>query len=301
MLSPLPRAAVVGLLAIVLFACGSDDPPAAGTDAPAGAEAATTGARDPTGIAESTTTTTQSAPSPTDGATTTAAPAPTTTLLPATPRVLLVGDSTLLAVKEYGTLGVLRGMDPVYEAASCRALAQRSCGDNPPANSVTVIDRVQGAFDVVVVMAGYDEWFTTFADSFDRVVASARAKGAKRIVWLTYPENVDYLLPDDRPANDSLVNMNLIMGDRVATGEYPDVVVADWRTYTAATQGWYSRDDIHLSRTGAYAVADYISRKVAAIGGAACPAPREVGGDVETPCPDPDVTGPVPDVVALYQ
>src|SRR5690606_36722814 len=159
-------------------------------------------------------------------------------------------------------LGALRGMDPVYAAASCRALGQPSCGDDPPTNSVRVIDSADGPVDVVVIMAGYDEWFTTFADSFDQVVTSARAKGTQRIVWLTYPEGVDYLLPNGRAANESLVNMNQIMRDKIATGAYPDVVVADWFTYSAGTQGWYSRDDIHLSRTGAYGVADYISRKV---------------------------------------
>jgi hypothetical protein len=237
---------------------------------------------------------------------TTAVPVPTTvvpvptTILPAVPRVLLVGDSTLLAVGTYDALDALLGMDPVYEAASCRALAQPSCSDNPPTNSVTVIDSGEGNFDVVVVMAGYDEWYTTFADSFDRVVASSRAKGAKAIVWLTYPEGVDYRLPDERSANESLVNMNQIMRDKVASGAFPDVVIADWFHYASITQGWYSGDDIHLSRTGGFGVADYISRKVAFLGGQPCPVPREPGLPAEAPCPDPDVSGPVRDVVALY-
>jgi hypothetical protein len=232
-----------------------------------------------------------------------ATPAPTAPPLPpvpAVPRVLLVGDSTLLAVEDYGVLDVLRGMDPVYEAKSCRALGQPSCGDDPPTNAVQVIDGVEGVVDIVVIMAGYDEWYTTFDSSFDQVVASARAKGAKRIVWLNYPEGVSYLLPDDTPANESLVNMNRIMVDKVASGAYPDVVIAGWYQYSSATEGWYSRDDIHLSRTGAYGVADYIARKVAWIAGQPCPAPREPGGAVEAPCPDPDVVGPVPDVVALH-
>ena len=215
--------------------------------------------------------------------------------------MLLIGDSTLQAVQRYERLHVLLGMDPVYEARSCRLLAVPSCGDNPPPNAVEVIDAAEGAFDMVVIMAGYDEWYTTFADSFDQVVAPARAKGAKRIIWLSYPENVDYLLPDGTPGNESLVNVNQIMRDKVATGAFPDVVIADWFNYaSAAAAGWWNGDDIHLSPTGATGVADYISRKVAFTASLPCPMPRELGGAPEAPCPDPDATGPVLDVAALY-
>ena len=271
------------------------------TSSAAGAEVTTT-ARTTTTV-PAVTTTTAPAPAPAETTTTAPAPAETATTVPefaVPPRVLLVGDSTLLAVRDYGALDALLGMDAVYEAASCRALAQPSCSKNPPRNSVRVIDALVGTVDVVVIMAGYDEWYTTFADSFDKVVASSRAKGATRIIWLTYPEGVDYRLPNERRANDSLINMNAIMFEKVASGAFPDVVVADWFRYAAVTQGWYTRDDIHLSQTGAFGVADYISRKVAFVIGQPCPMPREPGQPVETPCPDPDTVGPVPDVVALY-
>jgi hypothetical protein len=214
--------------------------------------------------------------------------------------VLIIGDSTLAAVENNDVVHVLRGMDPIFDARSCRALGQQSCGDNPAPNTVETIDRAEGQFDAVVIMGGYDEWFESFASSFEQVVASARAKGAKRIIWLTYTEDVDYVLPDGTPANQSLVNMNQIMRDLVATGSYPDVLIADWYTYATTTEGWYNDDDVHLSRTGAFGVADFISRKVAFAGGLPCPMPREPGGPIETPCPDPDLSGPVADVVALY-
>jgi hypothetical protein len=197
-------------------------------------------------------------------------------------------------------LHVLLGMDPVYEARSCRLLAVPSCGENPAPNSVAVIDTAEGNFDIVVIMAGYDEWYTTFADSFDQVVASSRLKGTKRIIWLSYPESVDYLLPDGTPGNESLVNINQIMRDKLASGAFPDVVIADWFSYASAAAGWWNKDDIHLSPTGATGVADYISRKVASTASLPCPMPREPDVLAEVPCPDPDASGPVADVVALY-
>jgi hypothetical protein len=311
MSTPLGRlAASFCLGALLLTSCGSgdDDPGSAGDAGGQDAPASTTAGTD---LAAAEREPAPTAGAPTTVAPTTAAPAttaapvpppspPPSTVIPAVPRVLLIGDSTLLAVQEYDALGALLGMDPVYEAASCRALAQPSCSDDPPPNSLDVLTTAEGTFDVVVVMAGYDEWYTTFADSFARVVEASRAKGAKRIVWLTYPEDVDYRLPDERSANESLVNMNQIMRDQVATGAFPDVVIADWFHYSSVTEGWYSEDDIHLSQTGAFAVADYIARKIASIAGAPCPMPREPGQPPEAPCPDPDATGPVRDVVALY-
>ena len=90
---------------------------------------------------------------------------------------VLVGDSTLLAVGSYGLLHAFQGFDDVYEAASCRTLGVPSCGRNPVPNSVATINAAVGRFDAVVIMAGYDEWWTTFPDSFEAVNAAALPKG----------------------------------------------------------------------------------------------------------------------------
>jgi hypothetical protein len=232
-------------------------------------------------------------------ATTVAATTPVTE--PAIPRVLIVGDSTLLAVEKYVAFDAFRGFDAVYEAASCRTLGVPSCGDPPrPPNSLETINSSTGVFDDVVIMAGYDEWWTTFPQSFGEVVAAARAKGARRIIWLTYREGVSYRVPDGRGGNEAFVKNNATIRAMVASGAYPDVVVADWAHYTMNVPSWLGVDGIHLNRAGAYGVADYISRVVAHISRRSCPLPREVGGTVEALCPNPDETGPPSDVVALY-
>jgi hypothetical protein len=307
---------IASLVAITcaVAACGSD------ADSDAGSSGVTDGVSPTTSVATSSPTTTAatstagaSAAAETTGAPTTVPPAVAPTVAPApvepttpplvfppAPRVLLIGDSTLQAVGRYNRLPVLLGMDPVYEARSCRLLAVPSCGRNPAPNAVEVLAASEGTFDMVVIMAGYDEWFETFGSSFDQVVAWSREKGAKRIIWLTYPEGVDYLLPDGTPGNGSLVNINQIMRDKMATGAFPDVVIADWFNYASGQGGWFNKDDIHLSPTGATGVADYISRKVAFAASLPCPMPREPGVAAEAPCPDPDATGPLTDVGALY-
>jgi hypothetical protein len=76
------------------------------------------------------------------------------------------------------------------------------------------------------------------------------------------------------------------------------VIIADWNTYSARGDDWLTRDGIHLTRTGAYGVADYISRHIAHLYGAPCPtrAPDDAG-DI---CPNPDTLSELPDLDDLY-
>jgi hypothetical protein len=231
-------------------------------------------------------------------------PAPGITLAPDESRVLLVGDSTLLAVRRYSAFDALRGFGYVYDAESCRTLGIPSCGDEPkPPNAVEAIDAAEGSFDIVVIMAGYDEWWTSFPSSFDEVVAASRAQGATHIVWLTYREGVGYTAPDGATANEAFVKNNVTLRDNAASGRYPDLVIADWFAYTASPEvesAWLGQDGIHLTRDGAFAVADYVSRTIAHLEGKPCPVPWTAGGVIETPCPAPDQHAPVADIRSLY-
>ena len=141
--------------------------------------------------------------------------------------MLLIGDSTLLAVDRYNGYRALRGFDYMFDAKSCRTLGIPSCGKRPlPPNAVEAIGKADGDFDYVVVMAGYDEWWTSFPDSFDEVVAAARAKGSQRIIWLTYREGVTYKLLTGEPADEAFVKNNQTLRDKVASGAFPDVLLA---------------------------------------------------------------------------
>jgi hypothetical protein len=150
-------------------------------------------------------------------------------------------------------------------------------------------------------MAGYDDWWTVFSSSFDQVVAAARAKGARKIVWLTFREGVGYVNPSGASANEAFVKNNETLREKVASGQFPDVVLADWHSYTATTSGWLASDGIHLTVAGSYGAADYISRYLAHLETRACPMPWVAGAAVDVPCPNPDTHGPVADILSLYR
>ena len=218
------------------------------------------------------------------------------------PRVLLIGDSTLLAVDRYDGFRALRGFDYLYDAESCRTLGIPSCGDPPiPPNAVEAIGAANGGFDYVVIMAGYDEWWTSFPDSFDEVVAASRAKGAHTILWLTYPEGVPYKLLTGERADEAFIKNNQTLRDKVATGQFPDVLLAKWYPHVRQNSGWITDDGIHLSLEGALGVSDYISRWVAHSEGVPCPMPSVLGGPIEPVCSNPDTQPQIADVISLYE
>src|SRR4051812_24639538 len=150
--------------------------------------------------------------------------APTTSAARLEPRVLLIGDSTLLAIDHYDAYRALQGFDYVFDAKSCRTLGIPSCGKRPlPPNAVEAINKSDGSFDDVVIMAGYDEWWTSFSRSFDKVVAAARAKGAHTIIWLTYSEGVPFKLLTGEGADAAFIKTNETLRDKIASGTFPDV------------------------------------------------------------------------------
>ncbi len=220
-------------------------------------------------------------------------------------RVLLMGDSTLAGLRWYSAAQVaLRGANYVLDLESCRRLIGLSCGGREgrrPPNAVDAINAQPGTFDVVVIMTGYNDWYTSIPSAFDAVVAASRAKGATEIVWLTYRVDSDYTNPTTGTSSEmSYMLANAIIHTKVASGDYPDVRIADWSTYTAEADTWFTADGIHFTVPGAYGAADFISRHLAFGWGEPCPMPWTPGGAVEEPCSTPDVYSPVVDVLGVY-
>ncbi len=214
---------------------------------------------------------------------------------------LLTSDSAWLAIKSYGSIDAVQGFDHTLALASCRRRVSTSCrnyDDSVPETSYQVVARHGDAFEVLIQAAGYDDGDRDFQSDVDRTIWLARSLGYRRVVWVTLRANVTY---------NSVVGYaevyarnNDTLRDMLASGRYPELAIADWASYAHDRPQWFSSDGIHMSRRGAYAAADYISRKMAFLEGRACPNPSTPGGAVADPCPDPDATGPINDIDGLY-
>lgn len=220
-------------------------------------------------------------------------------------RALLISDSAWLGIHFYGTVDAVRGFPHTLALASCRRRVVRSCTNYDgfvPATLLDVVRTEADSYSTLIVATGYNDSDRAFATEFETIVATARSFGYRRIVWLTLRSNgVTYESPDDSGFAAVFERNNAALAQLVASGEYPDVVVADWATYAHdPPSGWFASDGIHLRTAGTYAAGDYVSRKLAHLDGRACPAPLRSGEVPQDPCPDPDATGAIVDLGNVY-
>lgn len=216
---------------------------------------------------------------------------------------VLVSDSAWLGIKIYGAIDAVQGFDHVLALASCRRRVVSSCRNYNgfvPGTLYDDLDEFGDNYHTLIVATGYNDGDLHFADEVDTIVRRARELGYERIVWLTLRANVTYTSPDDAGFDEVFRNNNATLRELVASGEYPEVVIADWATYAHDQTGWFASDGIHVRVEGPWAAADYISRKIAFLDGRGCPQPVAAGQPIANPCPDPDVVGPVVDLRSLY-
>ena len=229
--------------------------------------------------------------------------APPTNDVPPPRKVTIITDSALAGVRWSGGLQGLQGFVVDHRMESCRRLVAPSCRGREGYRPRTVVSEIAalppvGPEDLLVIGTGYDDWWQRFSGDFDTVIAAARAKGFRHIAWTTFRSNVTYA-----GLGPYYAIMNDVLRAKVASGDYPEVRIWDYHTYTLEAAGWFTSDGIHLTRLGAWGSADWISRQVAAYDDRACPQPWAPGEPVETPCPQPDPLAAergLPDIVGLY-
>ena len=219
-------------------------------------------------------------------------------------RALLVSDSAWLGIKTYGAVDSVQGFHHTLDLGSCRRRVEPSCRNYDGHVPITLADEIRwrgsGTHDTLIVATGYNDSDFNFRDDVATIVGLARGFDYERVVWLTLRSNVTYRSPGDAGFAKVFGNNNAALADLAGSDEYPDLIVADWASYARDRGDWFARDGIHLRGAGPWAAGDYISRKIAHLDGRPCPQPIAPGGALADPCPDPDVTGVVADVAAVY-
>jgi hypothetical protein len=225
-------------------------------------------------------------------------------------RATIVGDSAMAGVRWNGALGGLRGFDADDRLESCRRLVDNSCRGREGRRPLTALAEIMllprpSATDVLVIAVGYNDDDFKFPVHARMVLNVAVAKGYRTIAWVTYREDVSYLLPtitDRAASNYRAMNAELRAID--ASGAYPQLQLWDLNDYTRFASGWwFTPDGVHQVRQGSWGVADWISRKMAHISRLPCPMPWGRSYGQEQPCPDPNAVRPTrgyPDIDALY-
>ena len=218
--------------------------------------------------------------------------------------VVVIGDSAISALRWVpGADNAIIGFDHTLDLESCRRLLAPSCRGREGRTPSTAYEALAfhgDNYEVLVVATGYNDGTSGYADAFRAIVARARALGYQQIVWWSLRSDVDYVSPGAVGNHETFAQNNAAIAQLLASGDYPDVALADWGAYTADRAEWFATDGVHYRAVGAWAASDYLSRKMAFLDERPCPMPTTPNAPRADPCPDPDVTGPVADIEALY-
>lgn len=173
----------------------------------------------------------------------------------ARPRVTLFGDSVAAALtypgKARATLA--KGLDLRIDAKVCRRLAETGCpykGARPP-SVLALVESAESLGDLVVIDVGYNDVPSDYGTDIDRVMQGLVRRGVTTVIWVTMQEK----RPLYRTTNGAI---------RAAAARWPQIRIADWHAASRAQRSWFAGDGLHLSRSGALALARFLRPLVVA-------------------------------------
>ncbi len=99
------------------------------------------------------------------------------------PRISVIGDSTIAALRWTNQFEPLKRFNFVYDAESCRRTVLPSCRGREgytPDNTLNAMRRLSGQLgSVLAIMGGYDDPSYNFGAAVDAIMAEARARGSR--------------------------------------------------------------------------------------------------------------------------
>lgn len=169
--------------------------------------------------------------------------------------VTIVSDSVLTSVT-WGNVAAQtaldQNLDVQIDAAVCRRLSGQSCQFNG-GYAPTALDVINGwrttLGPVVVIVDGYNDIPTSFANDVELTLDTLRDDGVQHILWV----NLHAVRPEYALKNAVLAAADL---------HHPELTVLDWNTYSSPHPEWYQTDFIHLVPAGGVAIAAFINQAI---------------------------------------
>ena len=144
-------------------------------------------------------------------------------------------------------------MSAVFDLKVCRRLTYLPCPPNPVSALSAIRSQPGSVGDIAVIDVGYNDWAQVYG--IEPVISALRARGVKRIVWMTLREH-----------QSSYASINVMI--RAAAKRHPFIQVADWNAASAGVGG-FAADGVHLSSgSSVNALADFVRREVGKAAGA---------------------------------
>jgi Putative Ig domain len=176
--------------------------------------------------------------------------------------VTFIGDSVSSAVRDVPAARARmgQGVDLDLEVEPCRRLEQESCPPRPP-TVMELIKQLGSSIGPVVVLAvGYNDPEDLYAAELDHVLDAFAAADVKRVFLVTL-----------RAVRHPYLTMNDAI--RAEAEKRADVALIDWNLYSRSHPDWFQDDGLHLTSSGAIAMATLVNKQLLAAG-VAVPPPR---------------------------
>jgi peptidoglycan/LPS O-acetylase OafA/YrhL len=207
--------------------------------------------------------------------------APTTSVAPVAPaerkrpRVLLVGDSTLAALRwfEDGQAS-LAGFKYILDAEPCRRIVFWGCmgrEERMPDSAVDALEKYVEQFDVIVLMAGYHSRDFELREELATFARAAQIRNSKLVI-LTFKESLYFPARGSQGDRSMYADYNVMLKQTIAKNpEFSDVIIADWNYFAGTQESWFRYDGIHTTLEGTLGLGWYISHVVATATDNPCP------------------------------
>ena len=163
--------------------------------------------------------------------------------------VTFVGDSVPASISYIpaAQAELRRGLKLRLDLRVCRRLVQPSCayqGATPPSALQAVQGYGRSLGRVLIVNVGYNESSDAYRRGIDRIMRAALAQGAAGVVWVTL-----------RETRSIYHRTNILIA--AAAKRWPQLLVADWNAFSTGKR-WFGDDGLHLTTTGATALATFL-------------------------------------------
>jgi hypothetical protein len=169
-------------------------------------------------------------------------------------RVTFVGDSVSAAI-EYTAAAHARlseGLVLRLDMKVCRRLVQKGCSyrGTTPTTALQAIDSYGRSLgDVLIVDVGYNEGSLGYNTRIDAIMRAALRHGVRGVIWVT--------LRASSASGYESIYRSTNTEIKAAARRWPELVVADWNAYGFG-RPWFGSDGLHLTSTGAVALADFL-------------------------------------------
>jgi hypothetical protein len=173
-------------------------------------------------------------------------------------RVLVLGDSVFHSFHHIKSARrLMNSQQPtLFATQTCQRLVSPGCRPSARLSTLDLLRKHAGEFtDVVVIGTGYNDRIgPDFKAAVAAITAEAQAQGVD-VLWVNYRE-VRHVRGKAEVMNEQLARFD---------GTIDNLHVVDWNAFSAAADGWFRPDRLHLIGPGAEKLAALLNASLSPI------------------------------------